>query len=230
MLGVAVLATALITAAPDTAQAADGTPTPVVGPPGVIVRVVGNGTVTASDSTAVATYVIVGPGGIIYGADGTPIAETPVSFVSGGIGSPPVQVIGTPTQVVAPRVGLATATGVGAARPGQYFIGALDGPTYNTGGLPPPVTSSNLAGGAGIAPAQTISTPTPVVARPPSAVVGGVAAPVAVAATPTAGNIVGVLPTAPVGGNDANVIVGTPAGGVSGMGVVNSPGRIAGGR
>ncbi len=234
--------------------AADYTPAPVSNDPGQLIRT-NPGITISANQTVVATYVVVGPGGVTYGPDGT-ILSTPntnsVPVVSGTavVGLPPG--ISTPTQVVAPlqpyMPGGAAATGT--ANPQRFYIGGLDSPAQPIANapipyMPPTLTPTSTAGQAPAAPipspvtGYTTPVPTSVTgyATPIPTSVTGYATPIptdatSAAATSAAGTIgAGTGQPSPqptVDTNNPDVIVGTPSGGVSSSGVVGGSGGRGG--
>ena len=171
LVGVAMYAGVAGTGDPVGAQTAGTIRTAPITDAGTIQR---TGNVYISPGvTAAATYVIVAPGGLLLGPDGTPVANvTPVTYVNGMIvsgtsGPAPVQNISTPTAVPDTLAGATPGNTGGVISPGQHLVGSVDGPT-NGGvpGLPPPVMSGQWVPVAG--PVQTISTPTAVTGNAPA--------------------------------------------------------------
>lgn len=202
LVGAAMCAGVAFAVAPEPVRAQEGTirTAPVSGA-GSIQRT--GGLYTAPNVTAAAaTYVIVAPGGVLLGADYTPVANvTPVTYVNGVVSGPstgpaPAQTISTPTAVPNNFAGV-PAGSAGGITPGQHLIGSMDGPT-NGGvpGLPAPVISGQFV--TMPAPVQAISTPTAVtgVAPAPFGSNGVTAIPPFVQriSTPTA--VTGVAPAA----------------------------------
>lgn len=236
LVGAAMCVGVAFTVTPAGAQTAEGTiRTAPLSEAGTIQRT-GN-VYVAPGVTAAATYVIVAPGGLLLGPDGTPIANvTPVTYVNGVASGPasgpaPVQTISTPTAVRDTLAG-ATIGNTGGISPGQHLIGSVDGPT-NGGvpGLPPPVMSGQFV--TMPPPVQTISTPTPVIGPAPAPFGGNggngaTATPPFVQriSTPTAVGIPASFAGSPgvAGGDPTNTLAGTP-GSTNAVSGVTFPGR-----
>jgi len=228
-------------------RAAYYTPAPVSGDPGQLIRT-NPGITISANQTVVATYVVIGPGGVTYGPDGT-ILATPNTApgVSGTAVVGPAPGISTPTQVVAPITPYVagTAAATGTANPQRYYIGGLDSTALPIANvpipyMPPTLTPTSTASQAVAAPLPTSVTgyvaPTPVTGyvAPTSATgyatsiptsVTGYATPIPNDATVATGQF---NPTATVDTTNPDVIVGTPSGGVSSSGVVGGNGGRGG--
>jgi len=228
--------------------AADYTPAPVARDPGQLIRT-NSGITISANQTVVATYVVVGPGGITYAPDGS-IIGTPsgLTRVSGSpspvVGPPPG--ISTPTAVVAPVAPYSGAGSAGissTANPQRFYIGGLDGPAVPILNAPIPYMAPVTPTATSIAGQPAAAIPTPYMSYAVTSTTGAPPATFAAYATPvttdatsapiTAPGVTGsgsgqFNPQATIDPTNPDVIIGTPTGGVSSSGVVNGSGGRGG--
>jgi len=228
--------------------AADYTPAPAARDPGQLIRT-NPGITISANQTVVATYVVVGPGGITYAPNGS-IIGTPSALI--GVSETPVPVVGpppgisTPTAVtapIAPYGGAGSAAITSTANPQRFYIGGLDGPALPIPNAPIPYMSPVTPTAVSVAGQPAAAIPTAYMSYAVTSTTGAPPASFTAYATPvttdatsapitapgTTGSGAGqVNPQATIDPTNPNVIVGTPAGGVSSSGIVNGSGGRGG--